>query len=177
MSREPAAPNRPQSHLSSGWAAAASISSPTVTPGQTIVIHGVITSPTSLNGVGIAYSLHDIARNSMGQIGFGNENGLVAGQAWPRDWYVTVPCLRTSLRALTTWASAFTTSHGKLDIISSMPRPISIGHSSAIAFHRLYCSLRSSAARSPITTQGAMVFPVVTRGMIDPSAIRRLLTP
>ena len=118
MSREPAAPNRPQSHLSSGWAAAASISSPTVTPGQTIVIHGVITSPTSLNGVGIAYSLHDIARKSMGQIGFGNENDLVAGQAWPRDWYVTVPCLRTSLRALTTWASAFTTPHGKLDIIS-----------------------------------------------------------
>jgi len=76
---------------SSGWAATASISSPTVTPGQTIVIHGVITSPTSLNGVGIAYSLHDIARKSMGQIGFGNENHLVAGQAWPQDWYVTVP--------------------------------------------------------------------------------------
>jgi hypothetical protein len=76
---------------SSGWAATASISSPTVTPGQTIVIHGVITCPTSLNGVGIAYSLHDIARKSMGQIGFGNENHLVAGQAWPQDWYVTVP--------------------------------------------------------------------------------------
>jgi hypothetical protein len=27
-----------------------------------------------------------------------------------------------------------------------------------------------SAARSPMTTQGAMVLPVATRGMIDPSA-------
>ena len=29
-----------------------------------------------------------------------------------------------------------------------------------------------SAARSPITTHGAMVLPVVTRGMMEPSAIR-----
>ena len=35
--------------------------------------------------------MHDIAQKSMGQIGFGNENDLVAGQAWPQDWYVTVP--------------------------------------------------------------------------------------
>jgi hypothetical protein len=33
-------------------------------------------------------------------------------------------------------------------------------------------SLTNSATFSPITTQGAMVFPVVTRGMIEPSAIR-----
>jgi len=46
--------------------------------------------------------------------------------------------------------------------------------------HRLYslCSVRSiSAARSPMITHGAMVFPVVTRGIIDPSATRRLSTP
>jgi len=30
-----------------------------------------------------------------------------------------------------------------------------------------------SLARSPMITQDAMVFPVVTRGMIDPSATRR----
>src|SRR5262252_2234234 len=34
-----------------------------------------------------------------------------------------------------------------------------------------------SAARSPIITQGAIVLPVVTRGMTDPSAMRRFLTP
>ena len=34
-----------------------------------------------------------------------------------------------------------------------------------------------SAARSPITTHGAIVLPVVTRGIIEPSAIRRLSTP
>jgi hypothetical protein len=38
-------------------------------------------------------------------------------------------------------------------------------------------ALRISAARSPMMTQGAMVFPVVTRGMIDPSAIRRCSIP
>ena len=34
-----------------------------------------------------------------------------------------------------------------------------------------------SAARSPTITQGAIVFPVVTRGRIDPSATRRLSIP
>jgi hypothetical protein len=36
---------------------------------------------------------------------------------------------------------------------------------------------RISPARSPITTQGAIVLPVVTRGMMEPSAIRRLSIP
>jgi hypothetical protein len=36
---------------------------------------------------------------------------------------------------------------------------------------------RISAARSPMITQGAMVFPVVTRGMIEPSAMRRCSVP
>jgi hypothetical protein len=44
------------------------------------------------------------------------------------------------------------------------------GHNSCSAFS-------TSPARSPMTTQGAIVFPVVTRGRIDPSAIRRLSTP
>jgi len=36
------------------------------------------------------------------------------------------------------------------------------------------CSFRkASAARSPMTMQGAMVLPVVTRGMIEPSAMRK----
>jgi FtsP/CotA-like multicopper oxidase with cupredoxin domain len=40
------------------------------------------------------------------------------------------------------------------------------------------CSFRkASAARSPIMTQGAMVLPVVTRGMMDPSAIRSFSIP
>ena len=40
------------------------------------------------------------------------------------------------------------------------------------------CSFRSaSAARSPMMMQGAMVLPVVTRGMIEPSAMRRFSTP
>ena len=34
-----------------------------------------------------------------------------------------------------------------------------------------------SAARSPITTHGAMVLPVVTRGIMEPSAMRRLSIP
>ena len=35
------------------------------------------------------------------------------------------------------------------------------------------CSLRkASAARSPMMMHGAMVFPVVTRGMIEPSAMK-----
>src|SRR6267142_913385 len=36
---------------------------------------------------------------------------------------------------------------------------------------------RISAARSPITTHGAIVLPVVTRGMMEPSAMRRLSIP
>jgi hypothetical protein len=40
------------------------------------------------------------------------------------------------------------------------------------------CSFRkASAARSPMMMQGAMVLPVVTRGMIEPSAIRRFSIP
>lgn len=34
----------------------------------------------------------------------------------------------------------------------------------------LVCCPHISAARSPTMTQGAMVFPVVTRGIIEPSA-------
>jgi hypothetical protein len=34
-------------------------------------------------------------------------------------------------------------------------------------------SARASAARSPMMMQGAMVLPVVTRGMIEASAMRR----
>ena len=42
----------------------------------------------------------------------------------------------------------------------------------------IWCSSRMiSAARSPMITHGAMVLPVVTRGMIDPSAMRRLSMP
>jgi hypothetical protein len=40
------------------------------------------------------------------------------------------------------------------------------------------CSFRkASAARSPMMMQGAMVLPVVTRGMIEPSARRRFSIP
>jgi hypothetical protein len=40
------------------------------------------------------------------------------------------------------------------------------------------CSFRNtSAARSPMMMQGAMVLPVVTRGMIEPSAMRRFSIP
>jgi hypothetical protein len=35
----------------------------------------------------------------------------------------------------------------------------------------------NSPARSPMTTQGAIVLPVVTRGMMEASAIRRLSIP
>lgn len=38
-------------------------------------------------------------------------------------------------------------------------------------------SLRNSAARSPIITQGAMVLALVIRGMIEPSATRRFSIP
>jgi hypothetical protein len=34
-----------------------------------------------------------------------------------------------------------------------------------------------SAARSPMTTHAAIVLPVVTRGIMDASAIRRFLSP
>jgi hypothetical protein len=43
--------------------------------------------------------------------------------------------------------------------------------------HSVCWADRISAARSPMMTQGAMVFPVVTRGMIDPSAMRRCSIP
>src|SRR5262249_15742174 len=43
--------------------------------------------------------------------------------------------------------------------------------------YSLCSALRTSAARSPMMTQGAMVLPVVTRGMMDPSAIRSFSIP
>ena len=43
--------------------------------------------------------------------------------------------------------------------------------------YRPYSARNTSAARSPIMTHGAMVLPVVTRGMIDPSAIRSRSMP
>src|SRR5262245_17361010 len=46
------------------------------------------------------------------------------------------------------------------------------------AVRAIWCSSRMrAAARSPMITQGAIVLPVVTRGMIDASAIRRLSMP
>jgi hypothetical protein len=40
------------------------------------------------------------------------------------------------------------------------------------------CSFcKASAARSPMMMQGAMVLPGATRGMIEPSAMRRFLIP
>ena len=44
-------------------------------------------------------------------------------------------------------------------------------------YHRECASCRISAARSPMITQGAWGLPVVARGMMDPSAIRRPSTP
>jgi hypothetical protein len=49
-------------------------------------------------------------------------------------------------------------------------RPGKKGHTLCLAF-------RISPARSPIMTQGAIVLPVVTRGIMEPSAIRRLSMP
>src|SRR5262249_38096147 len=43
--------------------------------------------------------------------------------------------------------------------------------------HTPFAALMTSAARSPITMHGAMVLPVVMRGMIEPSATRRRSTP
>ena len=43
--------------------------------------------------------------------------------------------------------------------------------------HKRWADISISAARSPMTTQGAMVLLAVTRGMIDPSAIRTLSMP
>ena len=59
------------------------------------------------------------------------------------------------------------------------PEPVVARHfEGPIGVHySLWSALRISAARSPITTQGAMVLPVVMRGMMEPSAIRRLLIP
>jgi hypothetical protein len=48
----------------------------------------------------------------------------------------------------------------------------------AIVGHQVRWAIFSiSEARSPIMTQGAIVLPVVTRGMMEPSAIRRLSMP
>lgn len=43
--------------------------------------------------------------------------------------------------------------------------------------YKPYCALSKSLARSPITTDGVIVFPVVMRGRIEASATRNLLTP
>jgi hypothetical protein len=43
--------------------------------------------------------------------------------------------------------------------------------------YSLCFAFSTSAARSPMMTQGAIVLPVVTRGMIEPSATRRLSIP
>lgn len=48
------------------------------------------------------------------------------------------------------------------------------GHAEAA---RRYSAFISSAARSPMTTQGAIVFALVILGMMDPSATRRFSTP
>ena len=45
------------------------------------------------------------------------------------------------------------------------------------ARYRLCSAFKISAARSPMITQGAIVLPVVTRGMMEPSAIRRFVIP
>src|ERR1700722_6621777 len=45
------------------------------------------------------------------------------------------------------------------------------------AFQNRRSDLMNRAARSPMTTHGAMVLPVVIRGMIDASATRRLPMP
>jgi hypothetical protein len=48
----------------------------------------------------------------------------------------------------------------------------------AIVGLQVRCEIFSiSATRSPMMTQGAMVLPVVTRGMIEPSAMRRFSIP
>jgi hypothetical protein len=46
-----------------------------------------------------------------------------------------------------------------------------------LIYHILCSARKISAARSPMITQGAMVFPVVTRGMMEPSAMRRFSMP
>jgi hypothetical protein len=43
--------------------------------------------------------------------------------------------------------------------------------------HILYLAFNISPARSPMMTQGAIVLPAVTRGMMEPSAMRRLSIP
>jgi hypothetical protein len=48
---------------------------------------------------------------------------------------------------------------------------------SQAAIYNVLACCRRAAACSPITTQGAIVLPVVTRGRIDASAIRRPSTP
>jgi hypothetical protein len=46
-----------------------------------------------------------------------------------------------------------------------------------IVVYVMYSARIICAARSPMITHGAMVLPVVMRGMIEPSAIRRRSTP
>src|SRR5215510_14535101 len=50
--------------------------------------------------------------------------------------------------------------------------------SPVVLVDQMLCAVRRiSPARSPMMTQGAMVLAVVTRGMMEPSAMRRLSTP
>ena len=59
-----------------------------------------------------------------------------------------------------------TLAHARSFGVTENPQPV-----------HLYSARKISAARSPMMTQGAMVLPVVARGMIDPSAIRSLSIP
>ena len=69
----------------------------------------------------------------------------------------------------------FAHGHEKFRPTLNEERPAPTPHAGKCAMIHNSCStVRMSAARSPITTQGAIVFPVVTRGMIDASAMRRL---
>ena len=47
----------------------------------------------------------------------------------------------------------------------------------AVPVQHRWSDLMNCAARSPMTTHGAIVFPVVIRGMIEASATRRLPRP
>jgi len=51
------------------------------------------------------------------------------------------------------------------------------GVDTASLWLKLCVDRRVSEASSPMTMQGAIVFPVTTLGMMDPSAIRRFSIP
>src|SRR6202795_3925792 len=60
--------------------------------------------------------------------------------------------------------------------VRALPARAGAGHRLG-RFQSVCSAWRISAARSPTMTQGAMVFPVVTRGMIEASAMRRCSVP